>query len=713
MDKEIIVKTLKNLGIIILSYFGIFILNNIRNILNVILKDNNNLTFISIPIIISLIIFLFYIFKVKKKNKYLNIILLLMLIFFNICNGILYSSKINTFFFMYIMLMIFSFRLFFKYENFSISLIMSFSIMILITTVLGMLGILKIVKYVLPAYALYNLLYIVHHNTRKELKRKLDIFINKELLIFSILFMIAIIGGIGRFVHIYDEYSHWAYDAKAVIYYNKLSTSKDIMSQTRGYAPIITCWHYLVAQYSSFSEQNLYIGLSIFISIFLMSVVSVDKKSNYSYLAILVAFASCFIFGGVYSFNNLYADLAFGVMFGATIIVYFKCKENNNYKNVLIAMLIMLTLIKPSGCTASFTVLFYIMIDQIFSEKRKLIKSIESFIKKYWKVIIGVILSFIIWNVYVKICNNINNVFYDADVRPWTLKTDLSQKTNWNYILTFLIKIFASLDDTLIYSSLNISTYQFLIIMLIFITSITLFKKESIIKIFNVIISYLVFFALTMISMFVMLSYYEASIIASFGRYLNCVHIAIIMSLIYYLLKNHEERSIKIIGIIFTCFILINCSFKQITYFITDINERKDTHQIYNERSDKFKEVKENTTDESRIFVIDQEDKDGIMAMWYARYYLFPRKVNSSSSAITWKILTEKNKDDLQDWGLNTKKFENILIKYKFDYLYLYTKDELFYEKTKDMYKFDNFKEYNLYKIQIVNEKIELVKAIK
>ena len=703
MNKEKVIKILKMIGTFILSYFGIFLLNNLRNILNIILNNRKNLVYISIPIIISLLIFLFYIYKIKKKNKYKNIILILMLIFYNVCNGVLYSSNLNTFFILYLTLLVFSFRLYLNNENFSLSLMSSFSILILTTMILGMLGLLKIVKYIIIFYTIYNLIYFAYNKEKLKVKEKLNNYINKELLIFTILYIIAIIGGIGRFVHIYDEYSHWAYDAKSVIYYNKLSTSKEIMSQTRSYAPILTCWHYIVAQFSNFNEQNLYIGLAIFISIYLMSILSIKKNNYYSYVAILLAYASCFILGGVYSFNNLYADLAFGVVFGATLISYLKYKENTSNQYIFILLLVILTLIKPSGCTASFSILFYIMLNNLIEGKNKLKEKTKNFIRRYWKVVVSVILCFLIWNIYVKICDLNNNVFYNADIRPWTLRADITKKLNYNYILSFLIKIFASLDDTLIYSSINTTTYQFLIIMLSFIISIIFILKEKLNKLFCFIITYITFFCLTALSIFVSFSYYEASIIASFGRYLNSIHIAILLLLIYVVLNNIDKKNMKIIGILLFVFILYNSSFKNLSYFITDINERKETHQIYNERNDKFSEVIKNTKSNSKIFVIDQKDEDGIMAMWYARYYLFPRKVNASSNAITWKIKTSKNAYDLQNWGLTDVKFKNLLLNYKFDYVYFYTNDEELSNKLKinlsdNLYQVD--KQGNLIKME-------------
>ena len=90
------------------------------------------------------------------------------------------------------------------------------------------------------------------------------------------------------------------------------------------------------------------------------------------------------------------------------------------------------------------------------------------------------------------------------------------------------------------------------------------------------------------------------------------------------------------------------------------------------------------------------------MAMWYARYYAFPRKINASSHVIGWKIRTDKNAEDLQDWGLTANDLERQLFDYNFDYLYLYTYDEEMFEKIQFMLN-DDYKniidKYTLFRV--------------
>ena len=173
-----------------------------------------------------------------------------------------------------------------------------------------------------------------------------------------------------------------------------------------------------------------------------------------------------------------------------------------------------------------------------------------------------------------------------------------------------------------------------------------------------------------------------------------------------------NEKKVIYTFILFT-FILINIPFKKLIYFVNDYKlERMETLSISNDRNEKFKIVNENTPENAKVYILDQEDKDGIMAMWYGRYYCFPRKVNASSKIIGWKIKTNKNEYDLQDWGLNSNSFYKHLQDYDFDYVYLYTYDEELFEQLKTMFNenyLELFGKYTLFKIERNEGLIKLI----
>ena len=232
--------------------------------------------------------------------------------------------------------------------------------------------------------------------------------------------------------------------------------------------------------------------------------------------------------------------------------------------------------------------------------------------------------------------------------------------------------------------------------------------KKAFVKVLPFIISYILFFLLTVFSIFFAMSLHEARNLASFGRYLNWYNVAIVIFEIVLVLRIDFKKNI-VFKVLFLLYITISISFSNISSFI--INPIKsESYNVSVERNEKVKIIIDNIPKESLIYIIDQNDTDGIMAMWYVRYYAFPRKTNSSASAINWKIKTKKNEDDLQDWGFTAEKWAKHLKKFKFDYLFLYSCDDLFFEETKFMYdNYETAKKYSLFKIGYIDGNIKLI----
>ena len=448
-----------------------------------------------------------------------------------------------------------------------------------------------------------------------------------------------------------------------------------------------------------------------------MSVLGIKKSSKLSYLIMLSAYSSIFLFGGVYNFSNLYADLAYSMVFAASTVAYIVSKDDKKLKNYLPILFVILTLIKPSGCTAVFSLLLLMMLDYLFNESEgNIIHKLVTFIKKYWILILLVIFSFIGWNAYVRIFSPKIYNYYSSVIRSKALDYALSSKLNFNFIISFIGKLFSSFDDKIINTGFGLTLYQFIFIITIIITYIS-YKTKKVKKTFKIalpiIVTYLIFFALTALSIFIKFAYFEAERLASFGRYLNCINVVSLMVIVFLLYKNKAEfrsGASKIILITILIIPILTAPFKQLTYFVSDLSDRKDTLRVSQERLGSFEIVNNNTPKNSKVYVIDQKDINGIMAMWYARYYAFPRKINARASAISWKILTESNKDDMQGWGLTYKTLKDELYKYKFDYLYLYSSTNEFYEETKEYYDdYETAKKSKLFKIKFDGKKLHLI----
>jgi hypothetical protein len=731
-------KILKGLSIVVM-FIVLLVSNNIKVIFqNLTLGDSflKNLQCTNLPLIIIVILSSVLIIWYNRKNKINKFIISFLIVTF-LCvllNGIFIGKNFISFALIYTYILFITF-LFMSYtkQRFEISLVGSVSVMLLTIFVLALFNLLFIIKYLILITVVIGLILIylnIRKNGNKEIK---EIFKEKfsgyGIVIFSILFIMCVLGGIGRYVHIYDEFSHWAYDAKAVISYEKLSTSQEIFSHTRQYPPIISLWHYFISIFTGFSEQNLYIGLNLFIFIYLMPIFSFIRKKNIwiAPLLFICSVICCYLLGGVYSYNSLYVDLAFSTAFACNFLIYLIFKNDiKNLNRFLFLTISVLILIKPTGFVVAGVFIFImLLIDYLkFNEynikpsnfKNILIK----LIKKWGKLILLVLAVYFIWFGYVKFMNSITKDFYDLKLVPTGLESALKYKLKLNVIGDVFNNLLKSFDDITFFGIIQLNFLNFVIGIFALLFYVFYLKQKenyklAFKKIIPYLLGYIAFYLLTFISIFVMFSTYEASVLASFSRYLNCFNYALIIFIIAYVSREEFliNKKNKVFTIVFYLLIIANVSFCNMTYFISDYKDRFKTRDFSYSMQEKFKIVNENTEENSMVYILNQKDTDSIMPMWYARYYIFPRKVNASSTAISWKIRTDKNVNDLGDWGLTAENLSKDLYDYKFDYLFLYSSDDEMFEKMKFMFEdYNAAKNHTLFKIIKKDNTVTLVPLV-
>ena len=706
-------------------YFLLIILNNLRVVFNnysnnTSLIGNIKIFDIKILMISTFLVISFIILNSFKKNKYIFISFSIITFGISFLNGIFVDKNLINYIILYFYL-IFATILISKIIKQPFQLIPLFFVcfFIFIMTILGMLNLLKFTKYIILLSAIILIIGLIYLYTKdkESVFKPVNNFI---ILIFSVLFLIFICGGINRYVHVYDEYSQWGFEPQATIYFNELSTSENIMSVNRNYPPAMTLWHYFMNIFiQSTNESHLYIGLSLFILISLLPcfIYYNDKKGKLiTTLFSIIIYFSCSLFGGIYNYTNLYADYAISAVFASSIVIsyYFKNDQKNLLKYLCI-ILGLVCLIKPTGIILAGCLILIKILEDIYekNEYKSLFKNFKTniyfVIKKWWKVVLILIGVFVLWNVYVKISDKFNYNFYNFTLLPPSLDTSLSSKMNYYSISMALKNFMKSFSDNILYGIINVTLYQFILIIVFTGIIILHCKKQNVKRIIPYIIGFICFVILTFLSIFVTFTKYEAELLSSFGRYLDSFNFAVFILLIVALYKmlsdNDDFNKKKIIYVLFIyAIILVNIPLKKLTYFVYDYNtERAQTLNVSNDRREKFKLINENTPNDSKIYILDQTDEEGIMAMWYARYYCFPRKVNASSKVIGWKIRTSKNIEDLQDWGFNANTFSDHLLQYNFDYVFLYTYDEEIFKELRNLFDenyLNLYQNYRLFKIE-------------
>lgn len=581
--------------------------------------------------------------------------------------------------------------------SFETSMVVSVTFLILLFILAGILNLLPFAWIILLIITVTSL-YIMGKN-KEKLKEKTKDIAFSSILIFTLLFLMAIVGGVGRYVHSWDEYSYWGYAAKVAIQEQSLYAVISRLGAIGNYPPVSTIWHYIVSVFTGFHESNLYIGLSILTFIYMMPIFShLNKKKPFlSFLFVVAVVFSPMIFNGSLRYSLIYVDLLLGILCASSLILWDQYKEKKQSFLPVALVLIIMTWLKTNGFVFSLSLLLLFYLQELLDGKITW-EAIFTKVKKFILPGILIILVFISWRVLANVTSN-HELFYDFELMPDTLKPDLIPKLDFQFILNFCNSVLQAIDESILYGFIEIPLFMFLIgigIALYFISD----KKKENEKLISLIpygISYIVFYLVTALSLFVMFSLYEASELASFGRYLAPINIALLLFVLYKFQMKGNEKVLTIL-----CLVLIAYTgFTSITFFATDIKARRETMHVSEARSEMFQDVIEKTEEDTKVFVINQEDTDTIMPLWYARYYCYPRIINSSSFAITWKIKTESNEWDLQDWGLTEETFEKHILEEQFDYVFFYTTTDELIDLLEDHVEVrENLEEYQLFEVE-------------
>lgn len=591
--------------------------------------------------------------------------------------------------------------------NYEISMVFSTSLLILFFIIIGLLNLLSFSKIFILIITILILFYLCKNKDDFYVQIKK---INKtSLIIFSILFLVAILSGVGRYVHKWDEYSYWAFAAKVLINTNSFKMMISSVSSMFNYPPVSSIWHYIVSIFNGYSEPNLYMGLLILTFIYMMPIFSYCKNKKILFNILLIISTVCFplLFDGSINYGLLYVDLLLGVMCGSVLVLQDYIEKNKLSKIPVYILLILIILLKPNGFVFSCCLIFLTWLKNLVNLKKINLKLVFTSVKKYFVMVLIALGIYGLWYVFANFISDAS-YGYMFKLVPDSLKSDILPKLNPKFLLNFINGIINTFDETILYSFINIPLFVFLGITLALIVYLNKDKdREPLITLIPYLIFYLVFLLLTAVSLFVMFSYYEASILASFTRYLAPINIALALFVIYkFSIDLKDEKK----AYIFYLIIILLIGFSNTTFFITDISSRRQTIHIKDSKEQIFSVVNDNTEEDSKIYVLNQTDDDGIMPIWYARFYCYPRIVNASSVAITWKVKTVSNEWDLKDWGLNSKTLSSHLLDYDFDYLFLYSKTEDLYDELEEyFYDIKEAKKSSLFKIIKENDTIKLI----
>lgn len=694
----------KNFNSVIDSIIMIVLILLILNIRNI---SNFNLESIITPkkLLIVILLLLLYCFKSKIKFKYkkmwifINLYLLLLSIFMSLFP----SLNIFAYGIIYIYLLIINFFInYYTNKNFEVNLGITISLLLVILLILAIFNILKYSLFIILFLSFILIIYTIKKN--QNIVTRFNEYLDKSVCVFSILFIIAIINGFERYVFYWDEYNMWALSAKKIIY---TSSIKEF-----SYPPIIPLWHYFISLFDEFKEPNLYIGNTLLILSFLQIIISkINIKRNYFICAIsLIAFS--YLFDGVYTFNNLYADFPMAAIAVFTIIFNENYNKNKKDKFIYLLLLIIVTLCKPQGFVLSSCIVALFLLKDAFNLVWKpkiniIFTNIKILIKKYYMIFIPIMI-YVLWKLFSsKILSR--NIFISYNYSPAGLAKTFIQNPNFNDLLKFMYNITKFWDTIIINGIFNISLFGYFILsnLIIFYLNYSISKnvKKSIANTMPFVIIFIIYYLLTALSLLVSMPINDALNLASFLRYLDSYYLALFGYILYkiFTIKNNEKFLNA--SCITTLIIIMSVSFTNMFSFILDIDKRYENRTVMYNILEKYRIVYENTKANDKIFIIDQEDKGGYLPQCQSLYYLYPR-TTSANAQINWRIATKSRNDG---WEMDIDGLEKNLLKNKFDYLFLYSTTDEMYDELKQLYQDERkIENYHLFKIIRNNSKIVL-----
>lgn len=515
------------------------------------------------------------------------------------------------------------------------------------------------------------------------IKKRLDI---KKILIENLSIPFVVFTGIFIFISIYerfatfslwDEYTHWGPMVKEMFRLNKFyCANESYLTFHQEYPPfpalLELLWCYLS---NGFEERFLFRGIAIFSACFIVPIIGNIKDDKSLITKISFTITSLFIFTVVFfisldDFNNnlqtIYPDALCGLISAYTLFYISSNDKPSTFDYLNISLFLgTILLIKQINIAFYALIIFYALIKYLLINKEKKVKKIILFI-----VIIPLII-FLSWKIYISQFDLKGQ--FDLNIESIVLIFKNNEINNPNsYRSIVYSKYINALLNKSIMKNINISYFLLsaIITMMIFALLILMKKKrESILMVTSLSIG-AIGYAFTMLVLYLTsYSEYEATNLASFGRYMS-IYIyfelcLLVFAIVFYCLKCLDSKKgliVLLVSSIFTGFI----SKDNLTSF--KIKNNYDGYEFTYRMQELIKQFDEYVDINDKVLVINQIYDSRLNLELEFRYLGYNiRILGITTSAV----------DDIGNYlSTDANGFKNY---YKdFDYVYTYFTDDEF-----------------------------------
>lgn len=554
--------------------------------------------------------------------------------------------------------------------------------MVLLVYVLGLINLLSLSFYIIGLLSIVSVVYVLISLFKRKVKLT-ELFTFPVLLYILMMFVMWYFIKDSKFSSI-DEYMFWGYNLKEMLANSCLWASFKVEGIHLTYPPFVGLFEYIFCKLNGgFSELVTYLALD---TLMLTSLLPLFKNAKYKFKTfvkfvgtIAITYLALILFG--YSIVNLSLDCTLGILFGVAMYLAFSLQSKEDFVTLAI-LLVSLTLLKTNGILLAGIVIMQIFLKEIFLKE-----SFKNICKKVGILLLAIVITFGSWQIFCKLNgkavddrhdkNSLESIDIVEFVNALFLNEKASERSK-NIVISFwdrllnrkVIRKFSKYSTAWVFGIIN-GLFLFYLL-------ISKNKRKRLANFLSMNIGFVLYSLTNLLLFMFVFQELQGEMLMGLERYTSTYSLAMVVNGIFMLFENLNLKNVIIlVGITF----LVTPT--KVNGLMADPRKViKST--ISNAIIDSSNEILEATSENDKIFIIDQKHNEGT-DFFKLRFLIFPRETNL---LYEWNLGSE-NEGKLVYYKtlMTANEFFEMLKDY--DYLYVINSDEDFIETYGDLFSED------------------------
>ena len=264
-----------------------------------------------------------------------------------------------------ILLLSFSISSLFKFKP-NESLFLSICSIILLNYIFAYLNMLAFIAWLIGAVTLIGFVYLTFSMIkRRRLTKNIIAFISAPgLLAYIVVIFIYCFFAKNAYLHRWDDFSLWAYNARALQLYNGFKAAPLLGPQAIG----ITLFNVFTINLSGFSDGHLICSQQI--ALWACALLPLSFEKSYKKTALYTILLYCIMFSTSFYMLDLYNDITLS-LFGAALIGYYYVSPNKNHTPTYIVLLFGLLVLPHVKLIMGLIFALFVLIILIYDHQKK------------------------------------------------------------------------------------------------------------------------------------------------------------------------------------------------------------------------------------------------------------------------------------------------------------------------------------------------------